>query len=121
VANGKVGGLHFVNIRWCNPGHVTVKETICCPDIEVLAVNLRPYYMPRECSHAIVVCVDIPPRAAVEVACDIIYSVIAGLQTQHPEAFIAISGDFNHVTLDSTLLLFTSLCLAQQERTGQLT
>ncbi|KAI4901610.1 hypothetical protein NFI96_007589 [Prochilodus magdalenae] len=50
----KGGGLVlFVNIRWCNPGHVTVKERICCRDIELLAVSLRPYYMPRELSHTI--------------------------------------------------------------------
>lgn len=36
-------------------GHVTVKETICCRDIELLAVSLRPYYMPREFLHTIVV------------------------------------------------------------------
>ncbi|KAI4880568.1 hypothetical protein NFI96_009563, partial [Prochilodus magdalenae] len=60
----KGGGLVlFVNIRWCNPGHVTVKERICCQDIELLA-------------------------------------------TQHPDAFIAISGDFNHITLDSVLTAF---------------
>ena len=85
----------------------------------MLAVSLRPYYMPREFSHAIVVCVYIPTRATVEVACDTIYSVIAELQTQHPEAFIAISGDFNHVTLDSTLPAFHQFvsCPTRKNRT----
>ncbi|KAK0145186.1 hypothetical protein N1851_015918 [Merluccius polli] len=56
----KGGGLVlYINNRWCNPGHVTVKDIIYCPDIELLA-----------------------------------------------EAYIAISGDFNHVTLDSTLSAF---------------
>ncbi|TWW60918.1 hypothetical protein D4764_05G0010080 [Takifugu flavidus] len=32
-----------------------------------------------------------------------IHSVAARLQTKHPEALLIISGDFNHVTLDSTL------------------
>ena len=63
----KGGGLAlFINTRWCNPGHVNVKEVICCRDIELLAVSLRPYYMPPELSHAIVVCVYIPPRAEVQ-------------------------------------------------------
>ena len=54
----KSGGLAlFINNRWCSPGHVTVKETECNRDIELLAVGLRPYYMPREFSHGIVVCV----------------------------------------------------------------
>ncbi|KAI4896297.1 hypothetical protein NFI96_027926 [Prochilodus magdalenae] len=103
----KGGGLAlFINTRWCNPGHVNVKEVICCRDIELLAVSLRPYYMPRELSHAIVVCVYIPPRAEVQAACDVIHSTVAALQTQHPDAFYVISGDFNHVTLDSTLPAF---------------
>ena len=38
----KGGGLAlFINNKWCNSGHVTVKEVICCPDIELLAVSLR--------------------------------------------------------------------------------
>ncbi|KAK0155356.1 hypothetical protein N1851_002313 [Merluccius polli] len=41
------------------PGHVTVKV----PDIELLAVGLRPYYLPRALSHVIIVTVYIPPSA----------------------------------------------------------
>ena len=59
--------------------------------------------MPREFSHAIAVVVYVPPRPHADTACDVIHSTIVRLQTQHPNAFIAISGDFNHVTLDSTL------------------
>ncbi|KAI4889727.1 hypothetical protein NFI96_033082 [Prochilodus magdalenae] len=88
----KGGGLVlFVNIRCCTPGHVTVKERICCRDIELLAVSLRPYYMPRELSQAIAVCVYVPPRVNPEIACDVIHATIARLQTQHPDAFITIS------------------------------
>ncbi|KAI4894740.1 hypothetical protein NFI96_006104 [Prochilodus magdalenae] len=54
----KGGGLAvLVNNRWCSPGHITIKERICCPDIELLAVGLRPYYLPREFSHVVVVAV----------------------------------------------------------------
>ncbi|XP_073668918.1 uncharacterized protein [Paramisgurnus dabryanus] len=116
----KGGGLAlFVNTRWCNTGHVTVKEIICCPDIELLAVSLRPYYMPRELSHAIVVCVYIPPRALADNACEAIHSVVARLLARHPEAFIAITGDFNHVTLDSTLSAFYQFvnCPTRKNRT----
>ncbi|KAI3360473.1 hypothetical protein L3Q82_002368 [Scortum barcoo] len=56
-----------------------------------------------EFSHAIVVVVYIPPRADAEAACDVIHSAVAKLQTQHPEALVLISGDFNHATLDNTL------------------
>ncbi|KAI3375849.1 hypothetical protein L3Q82_004127 [Scortum barcoo] len=55
----KGGGLAvFVNDRWCNPGHITVKEQHCCKDIELLAVSMRPYYLPREFTHALVVVVQ---------------------------------------------------------------
>lgn len=29
----------FLNNRWCNSGHVTVKECHCCPKVELLAVG----------------------------------------------------------------------------------
>ena len=81
----KGGGLAvFINKRWCNPRHIMVKITICSRDIELLAVSLRPHYMPREFSHAIVVVVYIPPRAIAETACDVIHSAVERLQTQHP-------------------------------------
>ena len=95
----KGGGLAIlINNKWCHPGHVTVKERVCNPDIELLAVSLRPYYLPREFSHVIFVAVYIPPTAKETIACDVIHTAVAGLQTRHPDAFIAISGDFNHVT-----------------------
>lgn len=88
----KGGGIAvLVNNRWCNPGHITVKERFCSPDIELLAVSLRPYYLPREFTCAIIVAVYIPPSADADAACDVIHSVTAGLQTKHLNAFIAIS------------------------------
>ena len=116
----KGGGLLlYVNSRWCNPGHVTVKEIICSRDIELLAVSLRPYYVPREISHVIAVCVYIQPRADAGAACETLYSTIARLQAQHPDSFIAISGDFNHVTLDGTLTAFHQFvdCPTRKNRT----
>ena len=59
----KGGGIAvYVNNRWCNPGHITVKDRICSPDNELLAVGLRPYYLPREFSHAYIGCVYSPVR-----------------------------------------------------------
>lgn len=100
----KGGGLIlYINNRWCNPGHFTVKSTICCRDCELLAVSIRPYYLPREFTHVLAVCVYIPPRAHVETAIEAVVTVVADLQSRHPEAVVVISGDFNHVTLDSSL------------------
>ncbi|KAI4899972.1 hypothetical protein NFI96_015155 [Prochilodus magdalenae] len=93
--------------------------SITCPDIELLAVGLRPYYLPREFSHVVVVAVYIPPSANPTSACDVTHSTIVRLQTQHPTAFIAISGDFNHVTIARTLSNFTQYvdCPTREERT----
>lgn len=81
-------------------------KVLCCKDLELLALSLRPYYLPREFGHVITLCVYIPPSADAATAHEKIHTVTAKLQTQHPEAFIIISGDYNHVTLDSTLAAF---------------
>ncbi|KAK3507163.1 hypothetical protein QTP70_009296 [Hemibagrus guttatus] len=100
----KGGGLAiYMNMRWCNPWHVSIKISNCRRDIELLAVGLHPYYLPREFGHVIVLIVYIPPCADTEVACDVIHYAVARLQKQHPEVLVLISGDFNHVTLDIPL------------------
>ena len=86
---------------------MSTKISICARDIELLAVSLRPYYLPREFEQVMAVIVYVPPRADAMVACDVIHSAVAKLQTQHPEAMVLISGDFNHVSLDTTLPAFS--------------
>ena len=104
----KGGGIAmFVNERWCNPGHISVKEQRCTRDIELLAVSIRPYYLPREFSHVIVMAVYIPPSANAAAACKLLHTVVSQLQTWHPQSFLLISGDFNHASLSSTLPTFT--------------
>ncbi|KAL0203335.1 hypothetical protein M9458_001353, partial [Cirrhinus mrigala] len=104
----KGGGLAvFVNERWCHPNHIVIKERVCSPAIELLAVGLRPYYLPREFSHVIAIVVYIPPSANATTTCDVIHSVTAGLQTRHQDAFVLILADFNHVSLNRTLLTFS--------------
>lgn len=47
----KGGGLIiYINNRWCNPGHVSIKVVLCSPNLELLAVSMRPNYLPREFS-----------------------------------------------------------------------
>lgn len=48
-------------------------------DVELLAVGLRPYYVPREFSQIIAIVVSIPPPATAEVACDIIHEAVVRL------------------------------------------
>jgi len=103
----KGGGITvLVNNRWCNTGHVTMKEEICSWDIELLTVCLRPNYLPWEFTCVILVVVYILPAATADTVCDVISLVIAWLQTKHPNAFVAMSGDFNQVSLSATLPTF---------------
>lgn len=122
IATGKKkgGGLAvLVNNRWCHPGHVTVKHRVCSPDIELVAVGLRPYYLPREFTSVFAINVYIPPSGNAEAACDVIHTVTAGLQTQHPGAFIIITGDFKHASLSSTLPTFFQFvkCATRENKT----
>ncbi|XP_035812432.2 uncharacterized protein LOC118471519 [Amphiprion ocellaris] len=116
----KGGGLIlYANQRWCHPNHLTVKTALCSRDLELLAVSIRPYYVPREFSHVIALCVYVPPRADAEAARESIYNITTALQSQHPDAFFLISGDFNHVTLDTTLASFHQYvsCHTRKNRT----
>lgn len=93
--------------RWCNSGYITVKEQACSKNIKLLAVRMRPHYLPSEFTQVIVFAVYIPPSANTDAACDVLHSVTSSLQTQHPQALFLISGDFNHASLSSTLPTFT--------------
>ncbi|KAI3368493.1 hypothetical protein L3Q82_025503, partial [Scortum barcoo] len=53
---------------------------------------MRPYYLPREFMSTIVIAVYIPPSADAAVACEVISSTAAKLQTDHPDAFMVITG-----------------------------
>ncbi|XP_068164648.1 uncharacterized protein [Antennarius striatus] len=89
----KGGGLIiYTNDRWCHPGHVTVKSTLCNRDLEPAAVSIRPYYLAREFSHVIVLAVYIPPRADPETARETICGTTSALRTRHPEALVIITG-----------------------------
>ena len=54
---------------------------MCSPDIELLAMSLWPYYLPREFSHMIILVVYIPLTANAACASDVIHTVVAELQT----------------------------------------
>ena len=64
---------------------------------------MRPYYLLRVFTATIVIAVYIPPSADAAVACEVISSAAAKPQTEHPDAFMVITSDFNHASLDKTL------------------
>lgn len=83
-------GFHLLwadRTRESTSGHISIKEKLV--DIELLAVSLRPY---------------------------VLHSVTSKLQTQHPQALLLISGDFNHVSPSSTVYFHTVCHLSHQRQ-----
>lgn len=35
-----------MTIKWCNPGHIHLKEQLYTPYIELLVISMRPYFLP---------------------------------------------------------------------------
>ncbi len=65
------GGLCFyINEGWCTD--VTVLKKMCCPNLEALFINCKPFYSPREFSSFILVSVYIPPDARVSAALELL-------------------------------------------------
>uniref|UniRef100_A0A4W6C9Q0 Uncharacterized protein n=1 Tax=Lates calcarifer TaxID=8187 RepID=A0A4W6C9Q0_LATCA len=71
------GKAVFVNDRWCNSRHITIKKRLYHRDTELLAVSRRPCYLLREFSHVIVIASYIPPSANANDACDVLHSVVS--------------------------------------------
>lgn len=64
----------------------------------------------------------IPPSANGDAALDILHTATSRLQTQHPQALLLISGDFNHAPPSSTLPTFTQFitCHTRDNKTVDL-
>lgn len=85
---------------------VTVLSTRCSPEIELLSIKVRPFYLPREFNSIILTVVYIPPHVDKTKALDELYSTINGLEIAHPEAAFNVVGDFNRVNLRKDLPKF---------------
>lgn len=94
-----------MNNQWCHTNHVPMKERVCSPHVELLAVGCRPYYIPREFPSVIVIVVYIPSAHA-KLATDATHKVTTDLHNRSPESAVVISGDFNHCLLSATLPTF---------------
>ncbi len=89
----------YVNQRWCK--NVTVRETVCTDDIELLSVSLRPHYLPREFPQIFLTVAYIHPKANAKNAVTTIQKVTQKLQSLSPDAPCFVLGDFNHCNLKS--------------------
>uniref|UniRef100_A0A9J7YVU8 Reverse transcriptase domain-containing protein n=1 Tax=Cyprinus carpio carpio TaxID=630221 RepID=A0A9J7YVU8_CYPCA len=98
----RVGGTCFnINERWCTD--VTVLKKMCCSDLEVLFVNCKLFYSPREFHSFILVSVYIPPQAQVSLALQKLADQITETEQQHPDSVLIILGDFNKANFSREL------------------
>ncbi len=75
---------------------VIVRESLRTPDIELLSVSLRPFYLPREFPQLFVMLVYIHPKANVDLATQAMLRTVHQLQWIAPDAPNLIMGDFTH-------------------------
>lgn len=78
------------------------RATVCNPDIDLLCLSLRPFYLPREFGN-IIVCAAYTSSANTTRAAGYITESIHDKLQCTPEALFFILGDFNHCKLKPVL------------------
>ncbi len=77
------GLCFYINEGWCTD--VTVLKKMCCPILEALFINCKPFYSPRDFSSFILVSVYIPLDARVSAALEL----LANKKAPGPDGFPA--------------------------------
>ena len=99
------GGLCiYIKNRWCS--NVKIHTILCSPNLELLTLSIRPFYLPREFSNIVLCCVYVPPSADALAAADTIASYQQSKLLRYPDAPVFVMGDFNSCTLDTALPSF---------------
>ena len=96
IESGKATGggvCAYINQSWCN--NFSIHTKFCSKFIEILILNLRPFYLPREFNKVYVIVVYIPPDSNYRNARDNLLEYINLLENESPEAVKIILGDFN--------------------------
>ncbi len=95
------GGLCFyINEGLCSD--ITLKK-MCSPNLEVLFINCKPFYSPREFSSFILVNVYVPPDACVSAAMQQLAEQISETEQRYLDSLLIILGDFNKANLSREL------------------
>ena len=110
TSKSKGGGVcTYINNDWCSPLNTIIKESNCYVDVEMLSLQCRPFYLPREITCVAIINVYIPPDADSNVAATIIGDHVNNILTHKPDAAVIIMGDFNKCSLNQTLPKFSQL------------
>ncbi|GFR92430.1 endonuclease domain of the non-LTR retrotransposon LINE-1 [Elysia marginata] len=90
------GVCTFINNTWCHPNNINVVRKISDTNIEILCVNARPHYLPREFTNVCIMTVNIPPDGNKTEACTMMRDTIEDMKQKSPDQVLIISGDLNH-------------------------
>ncbi|KAK1806971.1 hypothetical protein P4O66_005464, partial [Electrophorus voltai] len=93
------GVCAMVNNSWCNNANVVTLARSCSPNLELLALKLRPFYLPGEFTSVIINTVYIPPQANMDTALCELHEALTQFQAQHRDAALIVVGDFNSANL----------------------
>ncbi|ELT88222.1 hypothetical protein CAPTEDRAFT_217985 [Capitella teleta] len=91
----------YLNARWCT--NYVIKHSSCSADVEMLCVQCRPWYIPREISCVALIVAYIPPNGNKERAAEAIGAVAMEIEDAKPDAAVIITGDFNGASLAAVL------------------
>ncbi|KAK1804591.1 hypothetical protein P4O66_020585 [Electrophorus voltai] len=89
----------MVNNSWCNNANVVTLACSCSPNMELLALKFRTFYLPREFTSVIINTVYIPPQANMDIALCELHEALTQFQAQHRDAALIVVGDFNSANL----------------------
>ena len=76
-----------------------IHTTLCSPNLELLTLSVRPFYLPRGFSNIVLCCVYVPLSADALAAADTIASYMQSMLLRYPDAPVFVMGDFNSCTL----------------------
>ena len=97
----------------CN--NISIKQQSCDPDIEMMTLNLRPVYFPREFSNIFITLVYIPCDANKAQAVDQLYEVVNNLANEKPNSLQIVLGDMNRSDLKSLNFTQYVTCYTRHE------
>ena len=98
TGKSKGGGcLWLINREWCT--NTTIHRKFCSPDLEVLHLECRPHYLPREINIINLILAYCVPEADENNCNNVLEDIIDNCLYKHPNSATIIAGDFNHVRL----------------------
>lgn len=91
----------FVSDSWRR--NYSVRETVCSPDIKLLCISLRLFYLLREFGNIVLCSVYVPPSGNAARAAARIADCVHNQLQRTPGAPVFILRDFNHCKLELSL------------------